>query len=154
MGRLSKLGEEGRFFQTAVAHRGGDSYEKGRGGEELINVEKERFLNLTKNMGEDLYYSMKWRRMGTAVIINNLDLEQPPTKNDVESMGTVLKDLGFDVEVHVNLTSQGMNMVKRKVTEESKHKDGNKTWNIESLVTEVCDVQSLIGKPKLFFIEA
>ena len=33
-------------------------------------------------------------------------------------------------------------------------KDGNKTWNIESLVTEVCDVQSLVGKPKLFFIEA
>ena len=26
--------------------------------------------------------------------------------------------------------------------------------NIESLVTEVCDMQSLIGKPKLFFIEA
>ena len=86
-----------------------------------------------------------------------------------------------------------MNSVKRKVTEESKHKDancflmliirfvssvtvinqtdfyiyshgtadnflvdkdGNKTWNIESLVTEVCDVQSLIGKPKLLFIEA
>ena len=33
-------------------------------------------------------------------------------------------------------------------------KDGNKTWNIESLITEVCDVQSLVGKPKLFFIEA
>ena len=32
---------------------------------------------------------------------------------------------GFDVEVHVNLTSQGMNMVKRKVTEESKNKDAN-----------------------------
>ena len=33
-------------------------------------------------------------------------------------------------------------------------RDGNKTWNIESLVTEVCDVQDLVGKPKLFFIEA
>ena len=92
----------------------------------------------------------------------------------------------------MNLTSQGMNNVKRKMTEEGKHKDancfliliiryhdpisiinhghllfshgtadnfivdkeGNKTWNIESLVTEVCDVQSLVGKPKLFFIEA
>ena len=69
-----------------------------------------------------------------------------------------------------------MNSVKRKVTEEKLHKDancflmliishgtadnflldreGNKTWNIESLVTEVCDVQDLAGKPKLFFIEA
>jgi len=67
-------------------------------------------------------------------------------------------------------------MVKRKMTEEKSHKDancflmviishgtadnfivdtdGNKAWNIESLVTEVCDVQSLVGKPKLFFIEA
>ena len=83
---------------------------------------------------------------------------------------------GFDVEIHCNLTSQGMNAVKRKVTEEKLHKDancflmliishgtadnflldreGNKTWNIESLVTEVCDVQDLAGKPKLFFIEA
>ena len=49
--------------------------------------------------------------------------------------------------------------------------EGNKTWNIESLVTEVssssschcrlpppspqvCDIQVLVGKPKLFFIEA
>jgi predicted peroxiredoxin len=127
-------------------------------------------------MGDDLYYPMERRRMGTAVIINNLASEQPPTRHDVENMGAVLKDIGFDVEVHVNLTSQGMNIVKRKMTEKSKHNDancfllliishgtadnfivdteGNKTWNIESLVTEVCDVQSLVGKPKLFFIEA
>jgi len=127
-------------------------------------------------MCTDLYYSLDRRRMGTAVIINNLDIEQTPTRNDVDSMGIVLKDIGFDVEVHCNLTSQGMNNLKRKLTEETRHrdancflmliishgtadnflldKDGNKTWNIESLVTEVCDVQSLVGKPKLFFIEA
>ena len=78
--------------------------------------------------------------------------------------------------VYRNLTSQGMNAVKRKLTEEKLHRDyncfllvmishgtgdnflldreGNKTWNIESLVTEICDVQELEGKPKLFFIEA
>jgi len=133
-------------------------------------------LKILVMMEDDLYYRMDRRRMGTAVIINNLDSEQPPTKNDVETMGAVLKDIGFDVEVHVNLPSQGMNMVKRKMTEEKCHKDancflmviishgtadnfivdtdGNKAWNIESLVTEVCDVQSLVGKPKLFFIEA
>ena len=66
--------------------------------------------------------------------------------------------------------------MKRKVTEEKLHRDsncflmliishgtadnflldrdGNKTWNIESLVTEICDVDDLVGKPKLFFIEA
>ena len=45
-------------------------------------------------MGDDLYYGMDRRRVGTAVIINNLDLEQPPTKNDVENMGAVLQDIG------------------------------------------------------------
>jgi len=127
-------------------------------------------------MTEDLFYTMKRSRLGSAVIINNLDTQQSPTKKDVEAMATVLRDMGFDVEIHKDLTSQGMNVVKRKITTESMHKDsncflllvishgtadnflldkdGNKTWNLESLVTEICDVQTLVGKPKLFFIEA
>ena len=32
--------------------------------------------------------------MGLAVIINNLDQEQTPTKKDVEAMGHVLKTIG------------------------------------------------------------
>ena len=32
--------------------------------------------------------------------------------------------------------------------------EGSKVWNIECLVTEVCDVRTLEGRPKLFFIEA
>eukprot|EP00092_Neocalanus_flemingeri_P038831 GFUD01042275.1.p1 GENE.GFUD01042275.1~~GFUD01042275.1.p1 ORF type:complete len:543 (+),score=121.27 GFUD01042275.1:118-1746(+) len=169
-----QLGEGDGFFQSLVQQCG--RCEKGRGGENLGYCDKENFGSFMVNMGEDMYYPMDRRRVGTALIINNLDLEQTPTRKDVESMGSVLKDIGFDVEVHCNLSSQGMNVVKRKVTEESKHKDancflmliishgtadnflldkdGNKTWNIESLVTEVCDVQSLVGKPKLFFIEA
>jgi len=174
--RLSKPGQEGAhgFFQTLVDRSGNP--EKQRGGEDLDLYDSEHFGSIMVNMVEDIYYSMDRKRMGTAVIINNLDLEQTPTRKDVDSMGTVLKDIGFDVEVHCNLSSQGMNIIKRKVTEESNHKDancflmliishgtadnflldkdGNKTWNIESLVTEVCDVQSLVGKPKLFFIEA
>jgi len=127
-------------------------------------------------MEGDLYYQMPRKRLGHAVIINNLDREQLPTRRDVSSMAAVLQAIGFDVEIHRNLTSQGMNLVKRKVTEEKLHREancflmlvishgtadnflldceGNKTWNIESLVTEVCDVQVLVGKPKLFFIEA
>ena len=45
-------------------------------------------------MGDELYYSMERRRMGTALIINNLDREQPPTRYDVDRMGAVLKDIG------------------------------------------------------------
>merc|ERR1711892_545293 len=99
---------------------------------------------------------------GLAVIINNLDEEQIPTKKDVEAMGQVLKAIGFDVQIHKNLTSQQMNSVKRSFTEQRIHsdsncflvlvishgtadnflqdRDGNRTWNIESLITEVSDI--------------
>ena len=89
--RLGKLREEGVFFKHLVGHREGGSSEKGRGGKWLVSFDT--------IMGEDLYYSMGRRRVGTAVIINNLDLEQPPTKNDVESMGAVLKDIGMYTEI-------------------------------------------------------
>ena len=111
--RLAKLGEMVGLFQGLVGTREVGLCEKGRGGESLINC--------VSNMCEDLYYSMDRRRVGTAVIINNLDLEQPPTKNDVENMGAVLQDIGkhldnnlseplsplfLGFEIHVNLTSQ------------------------------------------------
>ena len=41
-----------------------------------------------------LYYSMAKSRLGLAVIINNLEAEQEPTKKDVEVMGNVLRDIG------------------------------------------------------------
>ena len=45
-------------------------------------------------MCEDLYYNMNKSKLGLAVIINNLDKEQEPTKKDVEIMGSVLRDIG------------------------------------------------------------
>ena len=39
-------------------------------------------------------YRMERNKMGLAVIINNLDQEQTPTKKDVEAMGQVLKTIG------------------------------------------------------------
>ena len=41
-------------------------------------------------MGEDLFYTMNKSKLGIAVIINNLDHEQTPTRRDVEVMGKVL----------------------------------------------------------------
>ena len=92
--RLSKLREQDGFFRDVVGYTGGGGEEKRRGGEGFINFEKEKVSYFPNILGEDLYYSMERRRVGTAVIINNLDLEQPPTKNDVENMGAVLKDIG------------------------------------------------------------
>ena len=43
---------------------------------------------------EDLYYNMDRARLGLAIILNNLDKEQEPTKKDVEMMGSVLRDIG------------------------------------------------------------
>lgn len=127
-------------------------------------------------MDSALYYSLNSSRLGTAAIINNLHTEQEPTQKDVARMAQVLEEIGFNVEIHRDLTSQGMNSLKRQLTLPELHadascflllvishgtadnflqdKDGAKTWNIESLVTEMCDVPSLVGKPKLFFIEA
>ena len=48
---------------------------------------------------EDLYYNMDRSRLGLAVILNNLDKEQEPTKKDVEIMGSVLRDIGQNFNV-------------------------------------------------------
>ena len=42
---------------------------------------------------------MDRRKVGHAVIINNLDEEQTPTKKDVEAMGQVLKTIGLKIIV-------------------------------------------------------
>ena len=42
----------------------------------------------------DLYYKLERKRMGSAVIINNLDEEQSPTRRDVESMTSIFQLLG------------------------------------------------------------
>ena len=45
-------------------------------------------------MGEDMFYTMNKSKLWIAVIVNNLDHEQTPTRRDVEVMGKVLKDIG------------------------------------------------------------
>ena len=45
-------------------------------------------------MNEDMFYTMNRSKMGRAIIINNLDIEQTPTRRDVEVMSKVLKDIG------------------------------------------------------------
>ena len=45
-------------------------------------------------METDLYYKLDRRRIGNAVIVNNLDKEQSPTRQDVERMSKVLQIIG------------------------------------------------------------
>ena len=48
---------------------------------------------LLKSSVDDLPTFLR-KRLGSAVIVNNLDLEQPPTRQDVASMSKVLKTIG------------------------------------------------------------
>ena len=61
-------------------------------------------------MCEDLYYAMCKSKLGLAVIINNLDKEQVPTKKDVEVMGSVLKDIG-KMRQHMGFCLSSMQVV-------------------------------------------
>ena len=48
----------------------------------------------THTMDMDLYYKLDRRKMGTAVIVNNLHTEQTPTRKDVESLSGIFQTLG------------------------------------------------------------
>ena len=48
----------------------------------------------TLRMDDDFFYKLDRKRMGTAIIVNNLNKEQTPTRNDVERMSNVLKVIG------------------------------------------------------------
>ena len=41
-----------------------------------------------------LYYKLDRRKMGTAVIVNNLHTEQTPTRKDVEILSGIFQTLG------------------------------------------------------------
>merc|ERR1719167_458796 len=76
-------------------------------------------------MDSALYYSLNSSRLGTAAIINNLHTEQEPTQKDVTRMAQVLEEIGFNVEIHCDLTSQGMNSLKRQLTLPELHVDAS-----------------------------
>ena len=77
---LPRNNRPGGFVQALVGRgeRGGKEDERARGGEGSM----------------DLYYSMDRRKMGSAVIINNLDKEQEPTRRDVEALSQVFMEIG------------------------------------------------------------
>ena len=60
---------------------------------------------------EDMYYSMARSRLGLAVILNNLDTEQQPTKQDVDRMGGVLRDIGNKAADSTLVQFKGVNEI-------------------------------------------
>ena len=54
-------------------------------------------------MDDEFFYKLDRKRMGMAIIVNNLNEEQTPTRNDVERMSNVLKVIGkFKKKMHIN----------------------------------------------------
>ena len=43
-------------------------------------------------------------KLGHAIIINNIAAEMPQSKDDVEALKEAYKTVGFDVQVHNDLT--------------------------------------------------
>ena len=55
---------------------------------------------------QDEPYPMKLPKLGHAVIINNIASEIPGSYEDVKALKEAYKTVGFDVQVHENLTEQ------------------------------------------------
>ena len=88
-------------------------------------------------MESELCYSLDRPRLGTAVLVNNLHTEQPPTSQDLHRLTTVLTQIGqtretlaghnispgFDVAVYRDLTGADMGALEREMTAEERHRD-------------------------------
>ena len=132
---------------------------------------------------EDDFYDMSHRSRGTAVIFNHKNYvpylclnRRRGTDRDKDNLVMTLKDLGFNVEVHEDLTYKGIQEVLQRLYNEIDHtdsdciliavlthgeKDGilyandypyasNTLW--EHFDESSCP--SLAGKPKIFLIQA
>ena len=53
---------------------------------------------------------MNLPKLGHAVIINNIASEMPGSKEDVKVLKEAYQTVGFDVQVHANLTEQVLNL--------------------------------------------
>ncbi|XP_019625523.1 PREDICTED: caspase-3-like [Branchiostoma belcheri] len=134
------------------------------------------------NEEKALRYDMSHPRRGLAVIINNKHFNastqmemREGSEVDLENLSQVLLDLDFEVRVYTDLTCKQMRRVLRQVADED-HGDsdcllvsimshgykGEQVYGVDGLVNvdklsayfrgENC--KTLIGKPKLFVIQA
>ena len=53
---------------------------------------------------------MNLPKLGHAVIINNIASEMPGSNEDVKALKESYETVGFDVQVHENLTEQVLNL--------------------------------------------
>nr|6PDQ_A Chain A, Ancestral Effector Caspase-3/6/7 [Homo sapiens]6PDQ_D Chain D, Ancestral Effector Caspase-3/6/7 [Homo sapiens] len=129
----------------------------------------------------DNSYKMNHKRRGLCLIINNKNFDRKTgmktrngTDKDAENLEKTFKSLGFEVKVYNDLTAEEMQETLQEVSKED-HSDSDcfvcvlLSHGEEGLVygtdgkIEIQELtslfkgdkcQSLVGKPKLFFIQA
>nr|XP_055046107.1 caspase-7-like [Misgurnus anguillicaudatus] len=124
-------------------------------------------------------YKMNSTPRGLCVIINNKNFKTPKkdrvgSECDVDSLQKVFRYLGFTVETHQNLSADDMKTLMTQYSKDDRHGDcfvccvsshGNqcgiigideKTCPLKDITSPFNGVNcsSLIGKPKVFFIQA
>ncbi|XP_073491442.1 caspase-7-like isoform X2 [Aquarana catesbeiana] len=128
----------------------------------------------------ELQYSMNYKKLGTCIIINNKNFKNKNfpvrhgTEKDAEDLCKCFEDMGFEVKVHNDLGCKEMEQLLKSVAN-SDHSDSacfaciflshgeegqicgtDGVIPIKTLTTHFLGDQckSLLGKPKLFFIQA
>uniref|UniRef100_A0A182Q6W3 Caspase n=1 Tax=Anopheles farauti TaxID=69004 RepID=A0A182Q6W3_9DIPT len=152
-------------------------------GQVLLQEANDAEIFISSNVHEvqlvdDAHYDMRHERRGVAAIFNHRHFlhahERKGTDEDCANISQVLSDLQFDVRVYRDLTKKKLKEVLDKLSEED-HKNNDclmvvimthgdddvlqaydatfpvdRLW--ENFVGKACP--SLLGKPKLFFIQA
>ncbi|XP_076277890.1 caspase-1 [Lasioglossum baleicum] len=131
-------------------------------------------------MKDDTHYNMNHKRRGTCVILNHDKFETESSRDgsaiDVKKITSVFQDLlGFDVVSHDNLTTSEIMETTQKLSKEDHTNDDCFCMFIlthgtfgDTLYSSDCqfslksiwrkftgdNCQTLVGKPKLFFVQA
>ncbi|KAK9974771.1 hypothetical protein ABG768_022848 [Culter alburnus] len=142
-----------------------------------IGLHKTSATDEPSNADEE--YKMDSNPHGLCVIINNENFEDPDNKrhgsqNDVDSLKDLFEDLGFLVKIKKDQTASDIKQLMIKYSKDRRHADcfvccvlshGDET-GVLGVDEEICPVNaitspfdgvncpSLIGKPKVFFIQA
>ena len=67
---------------------------------------QEDFLVVLNFTLQDRPYLMNRKRLGYAIIVNNVSSEMPGSKADVTALKTAYGTVGFDVQIHTDCNAQ------------------------------------------------
>ncbi|XP_070494078.1 caspase-3-like [Chironomus tepperi] len=134
---------------------------------------------VSKEKVQDLFYKNDCEKAGRAIIFNQIEFEEHDERlgayKDSDNLNVILKNYGFDVDTHIDSTSEDINEILKLASRDDyskynclivimmSHGDENKCIYTKDGSIEVDSLwkyftgdrcSSLCGKPKLFFLQA